>query len=195
MYLFTAGTWEGLTLNAPYPSCQENPPGRTSFELLNGMSKRASRRQDKEQMNVVRRSARGDEREALAACNATQIGKKFGYAGGGNHGAAFPGAENAMNKIACIRVCHDASSLRDYHSIFAIPYPTLKRGANNHCANGAHLQPDRYYGYYGQKFSLIRILPSLPKTRRIGHSAFFGYRPYSPSTLLKIASTFPSCRM
>jgi hypothetical protein len=45
-----------------------HPPGGASLEFLNGASKRTGRRQDKEQMNVIRRSARGDERETLAAC-------------------------------------------------------------------------------------------------------------------------------
>jgi hypothetical protein len=46
------------------------------------MGKGARCRQDEEQMNVIRRSARGHKREALAAGNAAQVGMEFGGASG-----------------------------------------------------------------------------------------------------------------
>ena len=87
------------------------------------MGKRIRRRQDKEQMNMIRRSARGDEREALAAGNAAQVGIEFGCTGGGNEGAAIFRAENTMDEIARIRMRHLAPSLRDSHSTAAISTP------------------------------------------------------------------------
>jgi hypothetical protein len=41
-----------------------------------------------------------------------------------------------VNEIAGVRVGHLAPSLRDSHHTLAA-FPTLKRGANNHCAYGA----------------------------------------------------------
>jgi hypothetical protein len=55
-------------------------------------------------MNVIGHSTRGDEREALAARNAAQLGIEFGGAGGGNQRAALFGAENTMNEIARVRM-------------------------------------------------------------------------------------------
>src|ERR1035438_5719855 len=88
-------------------------------------------------MNVIGRSTRGDEREALAARNGTQVGMKLGGAGGRDERAAIFGAEDTMNEIARVRVGHDAPSLRDSQFITTTPYPTLKRGANQPCAYGA----------------------------------------------------------
>jgi len=100
-----------------------HPSGRASLELLNSLSKRARRRQDKQQMNMIRRSASCDEREALTLRNAAHVGMKLGHAGFGNKGAAIFCAEDTMNEIARIRVRHLAPSLRDSHSTTAIPTP------------------------------------------------------------------------
>jgi len=64
-------------------------------------------------MNVIGRSTRGDEREALAARNAAQVGVEFGGAGSRDQRAALFGAEDAMDEITYIRVGHEAPSLRD----------------------------------------------------------------------------------
>ena len=100
-----------------------HPPGGASLEFLNGSGKGVRCRQDKEQMNVIRRSAGGQERRALAAGNAAEVGKEFGLACFGNQRAAIFRAENTMNKIACIRMRHLAPSLRDSHSTTAIYTP------------------------------------------------------------------------
>jgi hypothetical protein len=88
-------------------------------------------------MNVIRCSACGDEREALAASDAAQVGIKLGCSGCGNERAAIFGAENTMNEIARVRVRHLAPSLRDSDFTTAISIPALKRWANKHCAYGA----------------------------------------------------------
>ena len=72
---------------------------------------------DEEQMNVIGRSAGGDERETLAACNAAEVGIEFGGAVGWYQRAALFRAEDTMNDIARIRVRHRTPSLRDSHFI------------------------------------------------------------------------------
>src|SRR5580658_6871443 len=106
-------------------------------------------------MNVILRSTRGDQREALAPRNATEICKELGRAGDGNDRTPISGAEDTMDEIAGVRVRHLAPSLRDSHFTIAVPYPKLKRGANKQCAYGAN----------------------------------------PPSTLPKIESTLPNCRV
>ena len=73
-------------------------------------------------MNVIGRSTRGDEREALAARNGTQVGMKLGGAGGRDERAAIFGAEDTMNEIARVRVRHGTPSRRD--SDFTTTFPT-----------------------------------------------------------------------
>ena len=114
-----------------------HPPGRTSLEFLNRMSKGVSCRQDKQQMNVIRRSACGDKRETLATRDAAQIGIEFDRARGRYERTAIFGAEYTMNEIARVCVRHRTPSLWDSQITTAIPFPTLKRGANKHCACGA----------------------------------------------------------
>jgi len=58
-------------------------------------------------MNMIGRSARGDERKALTARNAAQVGIEFGGAGERDELAAPFGAEDAMNEIARVRVGHE----------------------------------------------------------------------------------------
>src|ERR1039457_6698461 len=70
-----------------------HPPGRASFELLNRVGQGTRRRQIKQQMNVIGRSTGGDQREALAARNAAQVGIEFGGACGRDQRAALFGAE------------------------------------------------------------------------------------------------------
>ena len=101
------------------------------------MGKGSGCRQRKEEMNVIGRSTRGDKREALAPRNAAQVGIEFSRTGGRNERAAIFGAEDTMNKIARVRMRHDAPSLQDSQFTIALPHPTLKRGANNRCAYGA----------------------------------------------------------
>ena len=49
-------------------------------------------------MNMIGRSARGDEREALAARNAAQVGVEFGAASGRDERATLFGAEDTIGK-------------------------------------------------------------------------------------------------
>jgi len=114
-----------------------HPPRGASLELLNGLGEGVGRRQDKEQMDVIRRSAGGDQREALAMGYAAQVGIKLGRTDCGNERAPIFRAENTMNEIARVCMRHLTPSLRDSHSTTAISIPTLKRWANKHCAYGA----------------------------------------------------------
>jgi hypothetical protein len=66
-----------------------------------------------------------------------------------------------MNDIVRIRVRHAAPSLWDSDSTTAI-FPTLKRGANQHCAYGAqHLLPK----YCARALGRTRFVPSLPLSK------------------------------
>jgi hypothetical protein len=100
-----------------------HPSGGASFEFLNSSGKGVRRRQDKEQVNVISRSTRGNKREALAAGNAAQVSMEFGCTGCGNEGAAIFRAENTMDEIARVRMRHFAPPLRDSHSTTAISTP------------------------------------------------------------------------
>jgi hypothetical protein len=86
---------------------------------------------------MILRSPGCNQGEALAASNAAKVSMEFGCARDGNEGAPIFGAEDTMNEIACIRVRHLASSLRDSPFYNHDPYPTLKRGAKKHGACGA----------------------------------------------------------
>jgi hypothetical protein len=93
--------------------------------------------QGKEKMKVIRRSSRSDEREALTARNAAQVGIEFGGAGGRDKRATLFGAEDAMNQIARIRVGHEHRPYRTPILQQWLLTPPLKRWANHRCAYGA----------------------------------------------------------
>jgi len=86
---------------------------------------------------VIGCSARSDEREALTARNAAQVGIEFDRAVSRNQRTPLFGAEDAMDKIARVCMGHDAPS-RDSGYFIGYAHPTLKRGANNRCAYGAN---------------------------------------------------------
>lgn len=93
-----------------------HPLRGTSLELLDGVSQGAYRRHDKQEMNVIGRTAGGDKGQSFAACDATQIGIEFGSTSGGNEWTSFFGAEYAMNVDARVCVCHFPPSLRDFNA-------------------------------------------------------------------------------
>ena len=89
-----------------------HPPGGTTFEFLNRLGQGVRRRQDKEQMKVIRRPAGGDQFEALAAGNADQVGMEFVCTGRWDERPAIFRAEDTMDEIARVCVRHLAPSLR-----------------------------------------------------------------------------------
>lgn len=72
-------------------------------------------------MNVVRHAAGGDQRESLAFGDAVKIVMKICDTTGGDERTPFLGAENTMDEVARIRVCHLHRPLGDSDSITPPP--------------------------------------------------------------------------
>ena len=107
-----------------------HPVGRTPLELLSSMGERTRRRQYEQQVNVISRSARSDQRQTLASCNATKIGIEGRNTIPFNERRAIFCAENTMNEIACVGMAHACAVPPGLGIVACTSIPTLKRGAN-----------------------------------------------------------------
>ena len=125
-----------------------HPARGTPFQFLNSGCKRVSRRQDEQQMKVVRRAACSHEGKSLTTRCSAQISEKVVHALRRDKGSSVSCAEDAMNEVVGIRVGHQDSHFNlprtivsavptALHSIKTALFPTLKRGANDRRAYGA----------------------------------------------------------
>ena len=80
MYRFTPSICDGLTLNAPYPSCQANARELSrirrlefAFRIRNGIGQCQIRRKCQQQMDVIFRSTDGQRTHEVILCDACEV--------------------------------------------------------------------------------------------------------------------------
>ncbi len=114
-----------------------HPSGGAALELLNGVSEGLLGRQNKQQVNVVRSSTGGEQRETFAPGDAAKMSIEPGLARDSDERAAVFGAKDTVDEIACVCVGHATVVPTGLQFYMGLAFPTLKRGANEHCAYGA----------------------------------------------------------